>query len=80
MLGLRLGKAAWVGFPAVLGIQHVMQVKRELERILALPVFEIPTMPSSIPGIRLNRLLIKAIENGWRVYGGLAELEVASLA
>lgn len=61
-----------VGFPAVLGLQNPMQVKSLLEHELRLPIFEIPTLPPSIPGIRMQRLLVKAIEeNGGRVTEGL---------
>ncbi len=61
-----------IGFPAVLGIQHPMQVKTLLEQELRLPIFEIPTLPPSIPGIRMQRILIKAIEeNGGRVTEGM---------
>ncbi len=61
-----------VGFPAVLGIQQPMQVKKSLEQALGLPLFEIPTLPPSIPGIRMQRILVKSIEeNGGRVTEGL---------
>jgi glycerol-3-phosphate dehydrogenase subunit B len=67
-----LGKAARIGFPAALGIEHAVEVMNDLEKQLGLPVFEIPTLPPSIPGMRLSRLLIKAIEkNGGRVYEGM---------
>jgi glycerol-3-phosphate dehydrogenase subunit B len=38
-----------------------MRVKSELETGLGMPVFEIPTLPPSIPGMRLASILEKAI-------------------
>ena len=51
-----------IGFPAVLGLEKSQQVREHLENLLGLPVFEIPTLPPSIPGIRLSRILVSAIE------------------
>jgi glycerol-3-phosphate dehydrogenase subunit B len=61
-----------IGFPAVLGLDRPLEAKRDLEEKLGLPVFEIPTIPASIPGIRLSKLLIREIErNGGRVFDGM---------
>lgn len=49
-----LGKARSVGFPAVLGIENSDAVLSYLKKELGVPVYEIPTMPPSIPGIRLR--------------------------
>ena len=68
----RLGNATRVGFPAVLGLQHASEARRDLEARLGLPVFEIPGLPPSIPGIRLHNLLVQAIESlGGHVYDGM---------
>ena len=65
-------KAARVGFPAVLGLYHALEVHHDLQDQLGLPVFEIPTLPPSIPGMRLHLLLSKAIEqNGGRIFEGM---------
>lgn len=65
-----------IGFPAVLGLQNFMQVKSRLENELRLPIFEIPTLPPSIPGIRMQHILVKAIEkNGGRVTEGLQVID-----
>jgi glycerol-3-phosphate dehydrogenase len=65
-------KPSRLGFPAVLGFDKPRQVKEHLENLLSLPVFEIPTLPPSIPGIRLSRILVSAIENaGGRVFEGM---------
>ena len=67
-----LGKAGRVGFPAVLGLTDSVRVQRELEALIGLPVFEIPTLPPSIPGIRLHRILVSAIEqSAGRVFDGI---------
>jgi glycerol-3-phosphate dehydrogenase subunit B len=61
-----------VGFPAVLGLLRAVEVQQDLEEKIGLPVFEIPTLPPSIPGIRLHKLLIAEIEkNGGRVLDGM---------
>jgi len=40
----RLGAAARVGFPAVLGLEHHVEAWRDLQDLLGMPVFEIPTL------------------------------------
>jgi len=75
LLKARLGSAARVGFPAVLGINKSLQIKQELESQLGIPIFEIPTLSPSMPGIRLHNLLIAAIEKlGGRVDDGMLAL------
>jgi glycerol-3-phosphate dehydrogenase subunit B len=41
-----------VGFPALLGVKDAPAAVADLERLLEARVFEIPTLPPSIPGIR----------------------------
>jgi len=56
---------SWVGFPAVLGFQDPMKVKKGLEEIIGCEVFEIPTLPPSIPGMRIFRRFREwLIQNG----------------
>ena len=50
-----------VGFPAVLGIGGAGEVWRELEARLGLPVFEVPTLPPSVPGIRIYETMTSAL-------------------
>lgn len=67
-----LGDAARVGFPAVLGIHNALGVQRDLQEHLGRPIFEIPVLPPSIPGIRLHRILTGAVERaGGRVFEGM---------
>jgi len=57
----RLGEDEVVGMPAVLGLADAEQVWEELEARIGRPVFEIPTLPPSVPGIRLYRSLLGAL-------------------
>lgn len=57
----QLSDIARVGFPAVLGIDKATTVKQALEHGLGRPVFEIPILPPSVPGIRLQHILVEAI-------------------
>ena len=56
---VRVGET--VGFPAVLGLGHAGEVWRELESRLRRPVFEVPTLPPSVQGIRLFQALTAAL-------------------
>jgi glycerol-3-phosphate dehydrogenase subunit B len=49
----RLEGAARVGFPAVIGLERAAEAWRDLQERLGVPVFEIPTLPPSVPGMRL---------------------------
>ena len=52
-----LAGAQHLGLPAVLGHDGVVAVCQDLERRLGLPVFEIPMLSPSLPGMRLADLL-----------------------
>jgi len=56
-----LGDARAVGFPAVLGLKRSGEVHAAFEAGLGVPVFEIPTMPTSVPGLRLLGALEAAV-------------------
>ncbi|MCP4110428.1 MAG: anaerobic glycerol-3-phosphate dehydrogenase subunit B [Desulfobacteraceae bacterium] len=45
-----------VGLPAVLGITRNKEVVSNMEKYLNVPVFEIPTIPPSVAGIRLKKI------------------------
>lgn len=49
----------YVGLPAVLGIHQSDRVIEELGELLGKPVFEIPAMPPSIPGMRLKEAFLR---------------------
>jgi len=46
--------AHMVGFPAIFGIRDSVQIYRDLQETIDVPIFEIPTMPPSITGLRLK--------------------------
>ena len=56
-----LGDARVVGLPALLGLGRSSEVHAAFEAGLGLPVFEIPTMPTSVPGLRLLGALEAAV-------------------
>jgi glycerol-3-phosphate dehydrogenase subunit B len=53
----RLGADERVAFPAVLGIADARTAWSELSERLARPVFEVPTLPPSVPGMRVAAVL-----------------------
>ena len=56
-----LENAEVVGLPAVLGMNRSHEVVEQLSRGLDRPVFEIPTMPLSVPGLRLDEAFIRGL-------------------
>jgi glycerol-3-phosphate dehydrogenase subunit B len=60
------GEEVVVGLPAVLGLQDAPAVWSELQDGLGRPVFEIPTPPPSVPGLRL----LSALKGALRRAGG----------
>jgi glycerol-3-phosphate dehydrogenase subunit B len=64
----RLGAEERVAFPAVLGIADPHGAWTALEHGLGRPVFEIPTLPPSVPGMRVFAVLRAALQRaGGRV-------------
>lgn len=51
-----VGDAEYIAMPAILGIHQVDLIHSEMEKLLGLPIFEIPTIPPAVPGIRLREL------------------------
>ena len=60
-LALKLQADERVGLPAVLGARDPHGVLADLERRLGRRVFEIPTLPPSVPGMRLFEILRSAL-------------------
>jgi glycerol-3-phosphate dehydrogenase subunit B len=52
-----LEDAKLVGMPAILGVRKSGDIAADLERQIGAPVFEIPTMPPSVPGLRLKEAM-----------------------
>ena len=51
-----------VGLPAILGMAEHAALMKELQATTGVAMFEIPTLPPSVPGIRLNTALRRQIE------------------
>jgi glycerol-3-phosphate dehydrogenase subunit B len=67
----RLVPGEIIGFPAVLGLGHAREVWQELETRLRRPVFEVPTLPPSVGGIRVFESMTAALRReGARVVVG----------
>ncbi len=62
-LVLRLGADERVGMPAMLGLSDPHRAWSDLERRLGRPVFEIPMLPPSVPGMRLFEILRTALRS-----------------
>jgi glycerol-3-phosphate dehydrogenase subunit B len=54
-------EAQAVGMPAIFGMYRTQEIIAELEEKIGAPVFEIPTMPVSVPGLRLNDAFIRQL-------------------
>jgi glycerol-3-phosphate dehydrogenase subunit B len=68
-----VGSGERIGFPGVLGLEHADGIRRELEDRLGGPVFEVPTLPPSVQGIRLYQALVGALRAaGGRILVGEA--------
>jgi len=60
-----IGDAQYVGLPAILGVHEPDVVHRKMEHLIGLPLFEIPTLPPAVAGIRLREMFEQALpENG----------------
>ena len=64
-----LKDAVVLGLPAILGVQKSAGAARSLAELLGVPVFEIPTMPPGVPGLRLKEIFGNRIpELGVRLF------------
>lgn len=64
-----------VGFPAVIGRRDAPAAVADLSELVGAEVFEIPTLPMSIPGLRLQRMLRDAITRaGGRIVDNAAAM------
>ena len=66
----RLRRPARVGLPAVLGLRDHAAVLDAIRRRLGVPVFEMPLVPPSVPGLRL----FEALRDALRRAGGRLQL------
>ena len=58
-------EAQIVGLPAILGLFRTEEVLSDLQKLIGVPLFEIPSIPPSVPGLRLK----EAFERGLRTKG-----------
>ena len=65
-----------IAFPAILGLARHSEVIAKLANALDAPIAEIPTLPPSVPGIRLHRALISTLEK----HGGRVESNMEAVA
>jgi glycerol-3-phosphate dehydrogenase subunit B len=73
----RLVTGEVIGFPAVLGVGRAREVWQELEERLEHPVFEVPTLPPSVQGLRVFETMTGALRRaGGRLVVGSAVGEV----
>ena len=69
---------ARVGFPPILGDDNHEVVRRDLEERLGVDVFEVPSGPPSLPGMRLEDRLYEALEAaGVRITTGVPVIDYA---
>ncbi|MBU3914590.1 glycerol-3-phosphate dehydrogenase subunit GlpB [bacterium] len=81
-----------IGLPAMLGVHKNREIMREMEEIIGIPIFEIPTLPVSVPGLRLKeafenhlsnkgvrQLHSKKVLKGARVPGKGFELDIGAI-
>jgi len=57
-----IGDARMIGFPAMFGMRGTREIMSDLEERIGLPIFEIPTMPPSIPGVRIKEAMNTQLE------------------
>jgi glycerol-3-phosphate dehydrogenase subunit B len=58
-----------IGLPAILGMDAHAEVMSDLQEICGAPIFEIPTLPPSVPGVRL----FKAVQDKLNGMGARVE-------
>jgi len=70
-----------IGLPAILGIKAHATILAELERETGAPIFEIPTLPPSVPGVRLYTALRSYLQGlGVRLTAGMEVLTAKTAA
>jgi glycerol-3-phosphate dehydrogenase subunit B len=68
-----------LGIPAVLGLRFAHEVWIAMERSLGVEIFEIPTPPPSVPGLRLYQLIRSRLQQkGARILIGVSPIKFFS--
>jgi glycerol-3-phosphate dehydrogenase subunit B len=66
-----------IGMPAVLGLERHADAHGDAERVLGRPVFEVPSLPPSVPGLRLFEALRgRILARGGRLQIGFDVVDV----
>lgn len=72
-----IGRAEYIGFPAVLGLDQFREVIADLEQLTRKKIFEIPTLTPGLPGLRMQNALRAGLEAlGVEVFLGQLALRV----
>ena len=67
-----------IGLPAVLGLENTENIIKRLEEQLGSQVFEIPSLPPSVPGLRLQQKLERTVSqcDGAKIIKGIEVLKI----
>ena len=70
----RMRDVGRLGLPAVIGLDRSSEAFEDLGKRIGVPIFEIPTLPPSLPGLRLERALqrVAVAEGVWVIEGARA--------
>ncbi|MBD3190046.1 MAG: FAD-binding protein [Candidatus Heimdallarchaeota archaeon] len=69
-----------LGFPAILGLKHTEEIQQEIEQLLNVKIFEIPTAPPTIIGQRLIMALEQvALKAGVNIHFGVKVVSAKNL-
>lgn len=67
-----------IGIPAILGMRHSHDIVSKLEEKTGIPIFEIPTLPLSVPGLRLHDTFNRGLlAKGVQIFPQYQVLEVS---
>ncbi len=70
-----------IGLPAILGLYRTHEVISHLEELIGVPLFEIPTIPPSVPGLRLKEVFERGLRpKGVQYFSLKRALEVRQAA
>ncbi len=74
-------KGERIGLPAILGLDNHTAVWTDLQNQVGVPLFEIPTLPPSVPGTRLFWALRHRLQQmGVRIEAGMEVIEAHAVA
>ncbi|UCD90934.1 MAG: glycerol-3-phosphate dehydrogenase subunit GlpB [Desulfobacterales bacterium] len=69
-----------VGVPAILGLYHTQDILNDLQEKIGVPIFEIPTMPPSVTGLRIKEAFEKYLPKiGVRLFTQKRVLDVDTI-